>query len=82
MEYGYKPIKISGIFTGLWIVSIRTCCRWQTGSDSAVSWGSLGWVTLINVEASICDNVLRELGSKGDPLLHSPKVSGDVPSAK
>lgn len=82
MEYGYKPTKTSGIFTGLWIVSIRTCWRWHTGSDSAILRGSLGWVTLTYVEASICGNVLRELGSKGNPLSHSPKVSGNVPSAK
>lgn len=67
---------------GLWIVSIRTFCRWQTGSDSAVPQGSLGWDTLTHVEASVCGNVLRELGSKGNPLSHSPKVSGSVPSAK
>lgn len=67
---------------GLWIVSIRTFCKWQTGSDSAVPQGSLGWDTLTHVEASVCGNVLRELGSKGNPLSHSPKVSGSVPSAQ
>lgn len=84
MGCGYEPTQTSGLFTGLLIVSIRTCCRRGTGLDSAVRQGALGWITTSAcMEALVRGNVHKELGRQRScawrtplfrkPQTHSPK---------